>query len=134
MNHVQLVNALRDLSVSLGYSFTEGTEERMSQAVRQYPAAWISPPRVLSAEGRRHGRITYGITLHLLDAGAKMTPDARNERFAEMENDALEIFTRLSENGCIIAVEKLTVEPRAASLTSHGEISQTVQARAVTCF
>ena len=134
MNNLQLAQTLRDLSVYLDYNFNEGEQSAMSQCIRQYPAAWLNPPALHSVEGREHGRITYDVTLHLTDAGAKLSPEARNRRAAEMEKDMLEIFTRLSETSNVIAVENLTIAPRTFALTSHGEISQTANARVITCF
>ena len=52
----------------------------------------------------------------------------------EMEEQLLEIFAALSLDERVLAVEGLSVRPRAFALTPHGEISQTAAARIVTFF
>ncbi|HIW52342.1 MAG TPA: hypothetical protein H9919_02865 [Candidatus Alistipes excrementipullorum] len=134
MNRAQLETALRDIAADAGYSFRAAGDEYASRSVKAYPAAWLSPPVMHSIEGRRHGRISYDVTLHLLDKGAKLSLEQRNAKWDELESDALAIFTALSEKECVIAVENLEMTPRSSALTNHGVISQTVTARVTTCF
>ena len=45
--------------------------------IDRYPAAWLTPPRLKEVEGRRHGKRTYEIQLHLLQPGMRSrTPNA----------------------------------------------------------
>lgn len=134
MNRAMLQNALRDLAVAAGYEFHAADDPLASATIGSYPAAWLSPPKLHSVEGRKHGRISYDIVLHLLGSGFRLPPDERNRLWNRMEADALEIFTALSENDRVIAVENLEISPRASALTNHGDISQSISARVVTCF
>lgn len=64
MNRAQLETALRDIAADAGYTFCAAGDEYASRSVKAYPAAWLSPPVMHSIEGRRHGRISYDVTLH----------------------------------------------------------------------
>ena len=102
--------------------------------VRSYPAAWLAPLELHAVEGCGHGRATYDMTLHLLSSGARLSPTERRAALARMEEQLLEIFAALSLDERVLAVEGLSVRPRAFALTPHGEISQTAAARIVTFF
>lgn len=134
MNRALLQNALRDLAVAAGYEFHAADDPLAPATIGSYPAAWLSPPKLYSVEGRKHGRISYDIVLHLLGSGFRLSPDERNRLWNRMEADALEIFTALSENDSVIAVENLEISPRTSAMTNHGDISQSISARVVTCF
>ena len=87
MNRAQLETALRDIAADAGYTFCAAGDEYASRSVKAYPAAWLSPPVMHSIEGRRHGRISYDVTLHLLDKGAKLSNGQRNAKWDELESD-----------------------------------------------
>ena len=115
MNRTHLEGAAEALAAQQGYAFHTGPEDGMAHTVRSYPAAWLAPLELHAVEGRSHGRATYDMTLHLLSSGARLSPTER-----------------LDER--VLAVEGLSVRPRAFALTPHGEISQTAAARIVTFF
>ncbi len=133
MNRAQLERALRVLSESNGYSFHILPPERISE-VKSLPAVVLEPPTVASVEGRRHGRISYNITLHVMCLAAKMTASQRCDALNEMEMKLLDICTLLSDDEQVIAVEELGITPREFAFTTHGEISQTARAKVVTFF
>ena len=128
MNRTHLEGAAEALAAQQGYAFHTGPEDGMAHTVRSYPAAWHA------VEGRGHGRATYDMTLHLLSSGARLSPAERRAALARMEEQLLEIFAALSLDERVLAVEGLSVRPRAFALTPHGEISQTAAARIVTFF
>lgn len=134
MNRTHLEGAAEKLTAQRGYTFYTGPEDDMGHTVRNYPAAWLTPPELHAVEGRTHGRATYDMTLHLLRPGARISPAERRTALAEMEAQMIEIFAELSLDERILAVEGLSVRPRSFSLTPHGEISQTATARIVTWF
>lgn len=113
------------LAAQQGYAFHTGPEDGMAHTVRSYPAAWLAPLELHAVEGRGHGRATYDMTLHLLSSGARLSPTERRAALARMEEQLLEIFAALSLDERVLAVEGLSVRPRAFALTPHGEISQT---------
>lgn len=133
MNRAQLVSALRSLSQNHGYSFVQLPATRLAE-VKNFPTAVIEPPTVASVDGREHGRISYNVTLHIFSLAAKCSNEERNTVQDKMESDLLEIFSQLSENERVIAVEELGLTPREFAFTTHGEISQTARATIVTYF
>lgn len=133
MNNSILVNALRDAARDAGYKLRCADAERLT-ASGVYPAALLVPPAVHSAKGRRHGRIEYDVTLRLVDTGADLPPEERYPKRQKMENDALAIFTSLSQSERVIAVENLTVSQLPASASIHGETAVAAKARVITYF
>ena len=133
MNCAQLESALRVLSESLGYSFAVLPANRIAET-NKFPKAVLEPPTVAKVEGRGHGRITYNITLHLMKRAARLNAEGRFDVLNQMEADVLEILTDLSENGQVIVVEDIGITPREYALTTHGEVSQTAQAKVVLYF
>lgn len=134
MNRTSLERALQTLAEARGYHFHAAAEEYMARQIGAYPAAWLAPLKLLEIDGRRHGRAVYGVTLHLLCEGARLTPGQRNERWASMEGQALDLFGRLCDAERVVAVEKLTLRPRTFAFTNHGEISLTAEAEVITWF
>ena len=127
MNRTHLEGAAEALAAQQGYAFHTGPEDGMAHTVRSYPAAWLAPLELHAVEGRSHGRAT-------LSSGARLSPTERRAALARMEEQLLEIFAALSLDERVLAVEGLSVRPRAFALTPHGEISQTAAARIVTFF
>lgn len=134
MNSTHLEGAVRTLAEERGYAFRSGPESDMTHAVGSYPAAWLAPLELREIDGRKHGRIVYDLTLHLMHPGARLSPARRREALAETERQALDIFTALSDDERVIAVTELSLRPRIFALTPHGEIAQTATARIVTWF
>ena len=124
MNRTHLEGAAEALAAQQGYAFHTGPEDGMAHTVRSYPAAWLAPLELHAVEGRSH----------LLSSGARLSPTERRAALARMEEQLLEIFAALSLDERVLAVEGLSVRPRAFALTPHGEISQTAAARIVTFF
>lgn len=133
MNRTQLEGALRILSQSHGYAFCQLPANRLAE-VEHLPTVVAEPLTVARIEGRGHGRITYGVTLHTMSLAAKLSAQERSEILAKMESDLLEIFSALSENERVVVVENLGITPREYAFTMHGEISQTARAEVVTYF
>ncbi len=133
MNRAQLEGALRVLSKSLGYSFYSLPANRLAE-VKQFPAVALEPPTVAAVEGRGHGRISYNVTLHILNPAVKLSAQERSNALHKMETDMMDIFASLSENERVIVVDDLGITPREYALTNHGEISQTARAKVVTYY
>ena len=134
MNNSILVAALRSAAADAGYTLHSADNDRLTPASTGFPAALLAPPAVHSAKGRRHGRIEYDVVLRLADLGADLPPEERYSRRQRMENDAIDIFTALSCNERIIAVENLSVAQQPSSASIHGELAVTAKARVVTFF
>ncbi|MEG1622349.1 MAG: hypothetical protein RR330_03140 [Alistipes sp.] len=134
MNRTLLERALQTRSEALGYRFCCAAEEYLPQSVSAYPAAWLKPPQLHAIEGRTGGRISFDVTLHLLHNGARLAAVARAQAWETMEEHLINIFTNLSNDPGVIAVEGLTIRPRTYALSNHGEISQTAEARVITFF
>lgn len=51
MNHSHLSGVLRAAAGRRGYTVYTGSDDRMPQTVAAYPAAWLSPMKLLSSDG-----------------------------------------------------------------------------------
>ena len=125
MTRVHLAQLLRDLASAHDYAFFSAPDEYMPSEIDRYPAAWLAPPRLKEVEGRRHGKRTYEIQLHLLQPGMRLT---------HAERARLLHFVELTEDPKVICVERLSIRPRTCAFTNHGEISQSATAEAVVWF
>lgn len=133
MNNKALCSAIGVEAEALGYSFSID-EHGFEVAHAPFPFALLAPPRIHEAEGRRHGRITYDVTLKLAEAAADRSPEARRDLRNRLEADAVALFVALSQHERILAVENLTaaVEPYAS--TNRGDLTLTAKAHVITLF
>ena len=113
MNRTYLLDAVESIAAENGYEFHSADDRYM---------------------GRNHGKITYSVTLHALDAGAKLSPAERNGAWAHLEHDLVDLFTALSKKSLVLAVENLAIRAADSTLTTHGEVSATATADVVTFF
>ena len=134
MNRTYLTSAIRQLVSEQGYTLQTDTDDRTRQEITQLPAAYLLPVQLREVEGRLHGRLTYGVELRLLHPGAKLSSEQRNEIWSRTELQLVDLFTQLSADPKVIAVENLSIESESGKYTSHGEISQTAKADVVTHF
>lgn len=134
MNRTFLINAIESIATADGYSFYTDSEERTSEQIKSYPAAWLLPPKFQQMEGRKHGKVTYSLTLHAMDAGAKLSPAQREQTWSRLEEELIEMLSKLSDTERVIAVEKLKIQHSSLSLTTHGEVAATATADVVTFF
>ncbi len=134
MNRKKLIQAVERIATADGYHFHATDERHMSQAVDAYPTMWLTPPVFSAMEGRNHGKITYSVTLHALEAGAKLPPENREDVWAVLESDVMELFSTLSQEDFVVAVEGLKIRHTSQTLTPHGEIAATATADVITFF
>ena len=134
MNRTKLLQAFEQKATADGYHFHSTFDRYIPQLVNAYPTLWLSPPKFESIEGRTHGRITYTITAHAIDAAAKLSPSERNESHARLEGELLDIFTTLSEHDFVAAVEGLEIKHSSQTLTSAGDVAATATAKVITIF
>lgn len=117
-----------------GYPFYCGDIAALPKDVRSFPAAWLELPRVQEVDGREHGRITYQVRLHLLRGVERHAPQQAGQVLQQMEREMLELFAGLSRAVEIIAVERLTVQPRYFGVSGKGDLAMTGDARVITWF
>ena len=134
MNSTYLINAIDGIATADGYTFYSDGEERMSEQIKSYPAVWLQPPKFQQMEGRKRGKVTYGVTLHAMDTGAKLSPAEREQTWSRLEDDLVEMFSKLSVVKRVIAVEGLKIRHTSSTLTTHGEVAATATAEVVTFF
>ncbi|MBE6194537.1 MAG: hypothetical protein E7140_02245 [Rikenellaceae bacterium] len=134
MNRAILSSAIEGVVSSYGYEFNLNDSACYPTTVCRYPAAFMSQPEFSSIEGRKHGRITYTITLHLAQQGAKLSPAERNNLLDEMEQQMLDIFTELSRKECVAVVEGLQISPTSPTIDNHGALAIVGKAKVVTIF
>ena len=134
MNRKILLQAVERIATEAGYHFHSTSDEQMSQLITSYPAVWLSPPIFNTMQGRKHGKITYAVTLHALDAGSKLAPEKREQVWAKLEEDVVGMFSTLSQQDFVVAVENLKIRHTSHTLTSHGEVAATATADVITFF
>lgn len=134
MNRTKLLHAFEQSATANGYAFHSTDERYIPQLVHTYPALWLAPPLFQSMEGRTHGTITYSVTAHTLDTGAKLSPTERNTRQTALEQDMLGLFASLSEEAFVIAVENLKIKHTSQTLSAAGEVAVTATAEVITFF
>ncbi len=134
MNSTYLINAIDGIATADGYTFYSDGEERMSEQIKSYPAVWLQPPKFQHMEGRKHGKVTYVVTLHAMEAGAKLSPAERQQTWSRLEDELVEMFSKLSVAKRVIAVEGLKIRHTSSTLTTHGEVAATATAEVVTFF
>lgn len=134
MNRKNLLDSVERIATADGYHFHSTSDELMSQQIDSYPAMWLSPPVFSSVQGRKHGKLTYAVTLHALDQGAKLPPQEREQVWATLEEDIVALFTTLSEEDFVVAVENLKIRHTSHTLTTHGEVAATATADVITFF
>lgn len=116
------------------YPFHCGDIAALPKDVKSFPAAWLELPRVQEVDGREHGRITYQVRLHLLRGVERNGAQQAGEVLQQMEREMLEVFSGLSRAIEIIAVEKLTMQPRYFGVSGKGDLAITGDARVITWF
>lgn len=134
MNRAYLCSAIEGLSSQYGYHFQLNGESHYPTTVCRYPAAFMSQPEFVSLEGRKHGRITYKVSLRLARRGAKLAAAERNRIIAEMEEQLMEMFIDLSNDERVAVVEELTIAPCSELIDSHGAVAVEAKANVITIF
>lgn len=134
MNRNYLTDLIRTIAEEHNYNFVLAHEHAIAGAVRAYPAAWLTPPVMLSKTGRRHGRIRYSVRLRLLAEGLRMPPPQRARTAAAAEQELIEIFTELSTAGKVAVVDELRITMSEFTLTPHGEMAATADAVVETIY
>lgn len=125
---------MEQAATAKGYTFYSDVEELARSTVKILPAVWLSPPKFSSVEGRKHGKITYEVTLHAMCDGVKCASAARNQSWTQMEEELVEIFSLLSHNEKVATVRELTIRNTTNTLACCGEVVATATAQVVTLF
>ena len=134
MNRTHLIQAFEQIATAEGYHFHTMEDRYIPQIVGKYPALWLSPPTFHSIEGRTHGKITYAVQAHAMQAAAKVPPAEHAQLHAQMEQQMMEIFGKLSQREFVVAVEDLQIRHSSMTLSSHGEVATTATAKVITFF
>ncbi len=120
MKKEELTDILRAAATGAGYAFHTGAAHRMNGAIRVYPAAWLEPPVLKSAEGRMEGDLTYRVTLHMMALPASADKEAL---WTKLEEDALAVARAIASNPAVSRIADISYAPAEQSLTAHGEVS-----------
>lgn len=134
MNRTILCSAIEGLSSHYGYHFELGDKLYYPTTISHYPVAFMSQPEFEGIEGRKHGRITYKVTLRLAQQGAKLSPKERNALLDRMEKELMEIFVSLSKAECVAVVDRLSISPCSEAMDAHGAIALEAKAYVTTIF
>ncbi len=134
MNLKAIKTAFSEAVGRYAYPFHCGDITALPKEVKSFPAAWLELPRVQEVDGRKHGRITYQVRLHLLRGVERHDAQQAKEVLQQMEREILEVFSGLSQKTEIIAVERLTVQPRYFGVSGKGDLAITGDARVISWF
>ncbi len=134
MNRTNLLKAVESSATANGYHFYSGDEHYIPQLATAYPALWLNPPKFQSIEGRTHGKITYAVTLHAIDANPKLSPEERTQVGTRLEEQLLDTFTSLSQADFVVTVENLTIKHQSLTRTALDDVTATATADVITFF
>ena len=135
MNRAFLCSAIEGLVSKCGYDFQLLDKSSYPTTICRYPAACLFSLKFIAQEGRKHGRITYKISLYLAQQGAKLSPKEQHDMLCEMEQQLVEIFVELSKAECVAVVDKLTISPQSSpAIDNHGALAMVAEAEVVTIF
>lgn len=134
MNREKLINAFRQSATAKGYAFHTDEVRHMPHTIKKYPAVWLSPPEFQSMEGINHGSVVYAVRMHAMKEGAKMDAEAKVAAGIELEQSVVDIFCSLSDFDFVAEVDKLKIEHKSQTLTTHGEVGVTATAEVITIF
>ena len=123
MNRSNIIAAVQEIADQLGYAFRSVPTEATPAHAPNLPLVVMTQPQFRKIEGRHHGKITYRTTLHIMQRGAKSSPNEECRLFDFAEATALDIFARLSTYNFVLAVEDLQMTPSARSLTTQGDVT-----------
>lgn len=134
MNRQFILDAVEQAATARGYSFHSDSDVGLKLPRSAYPAVWLNPPQFVSKQGRTHGKVTYSLTMHLMGGGVKFNAAQRAQAWEQMEDDALEIFSIVSQGDKVVAVNGLKVRSGDIALASNGEVVTTATAEVVTFY
>lgn len=134
MNRLKLISAVQQSAMLYGYNFRTLASDALAAQSPQMPAALLCEPKFQSIVGRNHGRITYQITLHLLNSGKRLSPEQRSQGLSTLQQHALQIFTTLSEHSEVAVVRELVITPTANTIVGRGEVGVEATALVETIF
>lgn len=124
MKKNELIGAFRQAAMASGYAFATGQPHRINGEVRVYPAAWLEPAVLKSAEGRTEGCVVYRAVMHLMELPSQAGQQESLQ--AALEADALAIVRSVGADENVCEVSAVSCTPGAQSLTAHGEVSVTL--------
>jgi hypothetical protein len=134
MNRTSLVEAVQEIATQKGYTFCPTSAEGLPAHASKLPTLVMIQPKMLRIEGRKHGKITYNLTLHLLHRGATLPPDEQTALLNRAEDDAIDTLTILSTHPQVIAIENLQTSASTSRLSHHGDVTITATAEVVCHF
>ena len=92
-----LISALGNAASDRGYDFICAHSIGIAAKMPSVPAAWLTPPKLISVQGRVERRDTYRISLRLLNKSIVMGGGSLNEALDVMEQDADNIISALRD-------------------------------------
>lgn len=134
MNRKIILEAAEQAATAKGYTFYTGSNELMRSMVKSLPAVWLAPPKFISIDGRRHGKITYEVVLHAMCRDLKSAPEVQNRNWTRLEEDLVEIFSRISQHEKVATVNDLAIRCIGSTSSAFGEEGVTATAEVVTLF
>ena len=126
-SRIILINYIRNIAEKLHYTCYEGFIARAGTEIGWFPAIWITPPKLIGVEGRQERKIQYRTSLLLLQLNDRYNEQQKNAIWAQMEQDAISLFTQLAEQDRVNNVSKLSCKPEEFAHTGAGELSLNIE-------
>ena len=125
MNRLSLSTAVQRVANAKGYDFHTVSAEYLPALASTKPTILMLHPKFQGIEGKKHGKITYSLTIHALQNGAKLPHDARTALLETLEDDMLDLLTELSNESFVVAVEEINLTPSILKMSVSGDVAIT---------
>ena len=134
MNNKKTVDAMSRICHRLGYRFGTGAAHRALCEKGSEASAWLLPPTLRMVEGRRHGRATYSLTLYISRSRLRLDATEAASLVDGMYDDALTMFSELSQESFVALVDSLKIETKNGGLRPDAGAEIAVTANVETIF
>lgn len=134
MNSKKITEALSRICGRLDYRFGTGTAHKALYGKSGDATVWLLPPTLCMVDGRRHGRATYSLTLHVTRRRPRLDNAQTAALLDRMQSDALAMFTELSEEPFVALVDALKIETKGSGLRPDAGANIVVTADVETIF
>lgn len=123
MTRKKLITAFKEIAQESGFDFHTGFEYRIAHEVRQFPAAWLYPLKLVKTEGRQEGIKYYDAKIVLLALPPSQDELASQNELERLERAASKMCLMLGANECVRTITDTEYTPAEFSLTAAGEVS-----------
>lgn len=129
MTRKTLIANVRKAAELCAYKFYTGMEYRINTDVREIPALWMLPPKLLETSGRQEGVKQYEVKIILIDKCEKHTQEWKEDKWGQMEKDIEYVYKIILDEVDTRNITDREYHTNEFSITNRGEISITTSAK-----